>query len=423
MDKTKLRDLRSEALHHLQHELLPFWLHRCQDEVNGGYITHFDQYGKDTGLDEKSMLGQARLVYTFASAYRSGLAGPEFLELAKHGVDFLLEKMWDREHEGFYWTTNRKGDPQIPDKILYGHSFIIYSLSEYTLASGDPRGLEYAERSFDLLQKYAADTMYGGYFEMFHRDWTLRGPGRAGGDRKTLDVHMHLMEAFTTLYECSGQEVHRRKLREIIDLLTQRILHPEYLTGIPQFWADWTVAPQIEFEIIWGLDRFDEAGVKANADDNTSYGHNVEFAWLLMHALDTLGQPYDEFLTIIKKQYEHALKDGIDWEYGGVYVEGSHAGGVHDREKEFWQQAEMMIGLLQACLVFGPDDYFPAYENVHRFVFDKLIDHEVGEWRPLLTREGEPIWTHLSTSWKLNYHSVRAVVQSILRMDQLLERY
>src|SRR4030066_202001 len=114
---------------------------------------------------------------------------------------------------------------KIDKKIIYGHSFAIYSLSEYTLATGDQRGIEYAEKVFDLIQKYCADTMYGGYWEMFHRDWTLCGPSSQGGDRKTLDVHMHLMEAFTTLYECTGKEVHRRKLLEDIDILMNRIIH------------------------------------------------------------------------------------------------------------------------------------------------------------------------------------------------------
>jgi mannobiose 2-epimerase len=141
--------------------------------------------------------------------------------------------MWDRKNEGFYWMMDRKGNVKIDKKIIYGQSFAIYSLSEYTMATGDRRGIEYAEKVFDLIQKYCADTMYGGYWEMFERDWTLRGPGSAGGDRKTLDVHMHLMEAFTALYECTGRDVHRRKLLEVIEILQHRINHPMYRTGIP----------------------------------------------------------------------------------------------------------------------------------------------------------------------------------------------
>jgi len=419
--KDKILKLKNEAQQHLTEELLPFWFDRCKDDVYGGFITHFDKEGNDTGVNEKSMLGQARCVYSFASAHRAGYGDGICLEYAKHGVDFLIDKMWDEAHEGFFWLTDRKGNVLIDEKIIYGHSFIIYGFSEYTLASGDQRGLYYAEKCFDLLQKYGADTMHGGYFEMFQRDWTLKGLGAAGGDRKTLDVHMHLMEAFTTLYECSGKEVHKRKLLEIIDILTKRIIHPEYLTGIPQFTADWKVAPQIKFDIIWGWDRFSEDGVKSSPEDNTSYGHNVEFAWLLMHAIEIADIPFEKHKDVIQTQFDHALADGIDWEFGGVYVEGSHAGGVTDREKEFWQQAEMLIALLQACVVYGPTKYLPVYENVHRFVFDKMIAHHVGEWLPLLTRKGEPIWRHMSHNWKINYHSIRALVQSIERMNKLLD--
>ena len=419
--KNQLLQLKNEAEHHLKEELLPFWMYRCKDEINGGYITHFDKNGEDTGEDEKSTLGQARCVYSFSAAHRAGYGGGKCLEYAKHGVDFLIDKMWDKEHQGFFWTTNRAGDVAIDEKIMYGHSFAIYSLSEYTLAFGDPRGLEYAEKCFDLLQKYAADTMHGGYYEMFHSDWSLKGPDAAGGDRKTLDVHMHLMEAFTTLYECSGKEVHKRKLLEIIDILIKKIIHPQYLTGIPQFTIDWKVAPQIKFDIIWGWDRFSEDGTKSAAEDNTSYGHNVEFAWLLIHALEIADIPLNTYEKVILQQFDHALSDGIDWEFGGVYVEGSHSGGVYDREKEFWQNAEMLIALLQACITFDVKKYLPVYENVHRFVYDKMINHTIGEWTPLLTRQGEPIWEHMSHSWKINYHTIRAVIQSIERMDALIK--
>ena len=72
-------------------------------------------------------------------------------------------------------------------------------------------------------------------------------------------------------------------------------------------------------------------------------------------------------------------------EYGGVYVEGPHDGGpAHDTQKEFWQQAETLIGMLDGCALFGLDPYWTAYEAVHRFVFDKVVNREVGEWWPLL---------------------------------------
>ena len=115
------------------------------------------------------------------------------------------------------------------------------------------------------------------------------------------------------------------------------------------------------------------------------------------------------------------LNNGIDNEFGGVFVEGPHAGGVSDREKEFWQQAEVLTAMLDAYIMFHDSVFLEAYRNVHRFVFDKMINKEVGEWFPLLTREGDPIWTHMGHSWKINYHTVRAMVLSINRLNKILE--
>lgn len=414
--------LREEAYFHLVNELLPFWTSRMVDGKYGGFITHFDREGNDTGEDEKSLIAQTRCLYTLASAHRAGYGNGKLAALARHGADYLIEKMWDSENEGFFWMTDRKGKIKNDKKIIYGHSFAIYSLSEYTLATGDKRGIEYAEKVFDLIQKHCADTMYGGYWEMFERDWTLRGAGAEGGDRKTLDVHMHLMEAFTTLYECTGKDVHKRKLMEAIDILQHRINHPVYRTGIPQFFKDWTIAPQIKFEVIWGWDRFTGEGTKINVTDNTCYGHNAEYAWLLIHAIEILKTGIEPYLNDLRTIFDHTVNNGIDKDYGGVFVEGPHSGGVSDREKEFWQQAEVLIGLLDAYIIFRDKIFLDSYKNVHRFVFDKVINKEVGEWFPLLTREGNPIWTHMGHSWKINYHTVRSMIQSIQRLDKIISR-
>ena len=365
MNRNEIISLRKEVENHLLNELLPFWTSRMIDKTNGGYITHFDKDGKDSGEDEKSLIAQTRSVYSLSSAHRAGYGDGKFAKMAKHGVDFLINKMWDKEYGGFFWMVNRKGEVKIDQKIAYGLSFAIYSLSEYTLATGDPVGVEYAGKVFDLMQKYCVDTMYGGYWEMFHRDWTLCGPGSQGGDRKTLDVHMHLMEAFTTLYECTGQDVHRRKLLEDIDLLKFRIIHPVYKTGIPQFYKDWSVAPQIKFDIIWGWDRFSPEGKKGNATDNTCYGHNAEFAWLLIHALDILKIDPRIDSDLLRIIFDHTVNNGIDKEYGGVYVEGPHSGGVYERDRRAFllsvrHQRRLCRARVSVCFIHSrPDALLP----------------------------------------------------------------
>jgi mannose 2-epimerase len=405
-----------ELKFHLTRELLPFWLSRIMDEKNGGFITHFDKDGRDTGENEKSLIAQTRSLYSLSSAARHGYETEKCITLARSGLDFLLKHLWDEKNGGFFWMVDRQGGLVSDDKVLYGQSFAIYSLSEYYLAIGDPRGLAYADKLFDLIQEHCHDPEFGGYFEMFNAGWDLAAPGPGGGDRKTLDVHMHLMEAFTSLYEASQAPAHRDSLSEVIRLLTDKIIHPVYKTGIPQFTPEWKVAPQIKFNIIWGWDRYAEGGSKPHAEDNTAYGHNAEFAWLLIHALRVLNFSVENYRDMLKQIFDHTVKNGIDREYGGVFVEGPHSGGVYDMEKEFWQQAEVMIGMLDAYILFHDQNYLDAYANVHRFVFDKMINHPVGEWWPLLTREGEPIWTHMGHSWKINYHTIRCLVQCIERM-------
>ena len=131
MTSEKLTALRQEIQTYLSGSLLPFWIQRTVDKENGGFITHFDQFGKDSGEDEKSLIAQSRSVFTYSSAVRAGYDTDGTLaEMARQGVDYLIDKMWDNEYGGFFWMTNRKGEVTIDEKIVYGLSFCIYSLSE-----------------------------------------------------------------------------------------------------------------------------------------------------------------------------------------------------------------------------------------------------------------------------------------------------
>jgi mannose 2-epimerase len=421
IDRNRLTIWRDDMADHLQNELLPFWLERCIDRRHGGYLTHFDAAGEDTGVDEKSLIAQTRTLFTMASAHRAGYGEGACLAAARHGLDFLLERFADADHGGFHWLTDRAGRPLDRRKIVYGHSFAIYALAETALAVGDPRARAAAETTFALVQDKCLDSSRGGYFEMFADDWTLAGPGAGGGDRKTFDAHLHLMEAFTTLLELTGRAEVRTALAAVIRLLTGPLMHPEHGTGLAQCFPDWKLAPQIKFDVVWGHDRFADGDAKPHATDTTSFGHNVEFAWLLAHAFDVAGRPFDDIAPGYRRLLDHAVAHGLDREHGGLFVEGPHAGGVHDTDKEFWQQAEALVAFADAAGRFSDDRYLEPYGAVHRFVFDKVIHREVGEWWPLLTREGTPIWTHLGDNWKVNYHTVRSMIQTIRRLDALLE--
>lgn len=401
--------------HYLNQQLIPFWAARAVEPRFGGFQTNYDSNGKRTKVTEKSLLSQCRAIFTIAHAMRLGFHWPGGREALQQGIDFLFKHFRDPQYDGYYWIVEADGTPKDDNKIIYGHSFLIYGLAEYALLTGDEVAKREARRIFDLLQEKVADQEHGGYFEHFNRQFNLK---KARGDfnsHKSLDVHMHLMEAFTTLYELTQAAAHKKALMEVIDLIFDKMVDPETRTGISMFTAEWQPIPNVELETVWGRDRFNEEG---KGVDITSYGHNIELAWLYLHAQDILGIPRKKSLDRVLPIYEHTYEKGVDWKYGGLYVEGKRRGAVTEPTKEFWQQAEGMVGFLDAYLLTGNKKYLDAFYNVHDFVFSKMINWDLGEWLALLDEKGNVIWDYMGTSWKVFYHTVRGTCQVIRKLEQ-----
>lgn len=416
-EQAQLGVLRDEIRAHLEGGLIPFWLARAEDTEYGGFLTNFDAQGRHTGTPEKYVNTQCRLIWTFSHLHRFG-PREEYVRLTRQGVDFLLSHLWDPEYGGFFWKCRRDGAALDDAKIVYGESFAIYALSEYTLATGDPRGLDYAGRTFDLLQKHCADTRHGGYREYLNRDWTPEAPGFGGGDRKTLDTHMHLMESFTVLYEASRADLHRRKLLEVVDLIAKRMIDPATGCGLNQFDLAWNSVPALALKRTWNAERFGEH--PADPTETTSYGHNTELAWLLRRALETAGASLDPYKPIMRRLLDHAVRHGVDWVHGGIYRDGLRATGEPIvQEKEFWQHAEALVGFLDGYELFGDPRYLEAFACLWRFVRDHMIIREVGEWRTLLARDGKPLDANIGNPWKVSYHTGRAMIECARRMQRI----
>jgi mannose/cellobiose epimerase-like protein (N-acyl-D-glucosamine 2-epimerase family) len=404
---------------YLTGQLYPFWYARVA-APEGGFTTYFDRNGKPTGQTDKTIIQQTRSIFMLSHAIRNGYDQGKARGLLEPGLEWFLRTFKDPEHDGWQWIVDKNGTPVSTDKIMYGQSFVIYSMSECALATGSAVARATAEHTFDLIQKYAADTQYGGYREMFLRDWQPRPSGAYGGDRKSFDVHMHLMEAYTKLYELTKAEIHRRKLIEVIELLWARMFHRPTWTGISQYGLDFSPLPAIMFKTVWGSDRDNEG--EPRPLNNTSYGHNIEFLWLFLHALEVLGLSADPWKEKLRALAEHTVRYGVDQQYGGVFIEGPHDGPARDLQKEFWQQAESLVGLLDAYLLFGERKYWDAFTKVFGFVWDHGINHEVGEWYALLDRDGTVRWDYLGHAWKNNYHTTRSMVQTLIRLKKIEER-
>ena len=115
------------------------------------------------------------------------------------------------------------------------------------------------------------------------------------------------------------------------------------------------------------------------------------------------------------------MEFGLDAEYGGVCVDGPADGPATNPNKQFWQQAEVMVGMLDAYSLLGQDRYWQAFTNVHDFVFERMINFDGGgEWFALCDRTGTPIWDYQGHQWKISYHTVRSMIEVIARLRGLL---
>lgn len=400
--------------------IIPFWLDKSVDKEYGGYLTSFDEKGEFDGNGIKNIVTQARMVWGFSNLleYAKEEDKPRMAEAAKQGAEYLMNEFWDKEYGGWYWLLNRDSSIADPAKLTYGEGFAIYALSEYYLVYKDERALEFACKGFDLLQKYAADTLYGGYYENIERNWELSPAGKMAGDRKSLDIHMHLLETFTTLYKASGLEIHKRKLQEVYDLIVAHMMNTKDGYGFNQFDIRWNKIPAVNIPRTWNAER--ESSEKIDTPtDTTSYGHNVEFTWLADLALRTMGSETDADRDLFRKILDHSLAHGYDHENGGMFRDGVGCGPALVTDKEWWQNFESMTGYLNGYTLYGDERYFDAFIGLWEFNRKYFMNYEVGESRQLLKKDGTPIIANMGNPWKGIYHTGRAFAECLRRLTTI----
>jgi mannobiose 2-epimerase len=415
----QMQKYKKELVNTLQNYIIPFWLEKSEDKLYGGYLTSFDENGLFEGDGEKNIVTQSRMVWGFSHLieYAKDSDKDSMKKIATQGAMFLIDKFWDKEHGGFYWLLNRDGSVKDSSKLTYGEGFAIYALSEYYLVFKAPWALEYASKCFDYIQKYSTDTQHGGYYENIESDWSISPSGPYAGDRKSLDIHMHLLEAFTTLYKASGEEIHKRKLIEVYNLIFDHMVNVEKGYGYNQFDLSFNKIPAINILRTWNAERETNEKVEIPTD-TTSYGHNLELTWLGDEALSVIGERKKEDNIFIQKVIEHSLQYGFDFDNGGIYREGVADQKVLVFDKEWWQNFEAMTGFLNGYILFNDEKYFDAFVSTWNFIDKYFMNYEVGESRQLLTIKGDIIVGNVGNLWKGIYHTGRALAECISRLDK-----
>src|SRR5450432_2735601 len=386
-----------EAKAQLAEKILPYWFDTAQDTNHGGYLLADDAVKGRRVPEEKQIVTQSRMVWGFSQAHLAGFSDTNrnYLKAAAQGYHFLLDHFLDRENGGYFWTTDLNGKPLNEGNYLYGESFVIYAFVEYYRASGDKDALNHALELYRTVQTHFHDGKNGGWFEHAERNWKLLSPGDPRSEveiigYKSANSHLHWMEALTELYDATHDPDVKESLAEALHI------------NSTYFYPDDPARCAFHRQFDWQL-------VTAPGSAGLSYGHNVEFAWLMIRAENVLGQKpsWKHFYALL----DHALKYGYDYEHGGLYSHGVDDQPATDTEKVWWIQAEMLAALTDALKHESNASYAAALNQLLQFVKTYQTDPASGIWLYAVSADGKPKDTSRANSWKANYHDVRGLVK------------
>ena len=396
--------LRDEVEQSLRKGILEVWFPRALDRDHGGFLCDFDYQWKPSGAQPKTIVFQSRLTWLASQAAMRYPDDPRYREAAAHGFKFLRDRLWDKqEGGGWYWHLDRAGSVDAEWKGVkhaYGIAFGIYACAAYYRATFDPQALQLAKDAFAWLERHGHDESVGGYQEYFGRDGDpifdvssnpLNRDRDAIGTHvglKSMNTHIHLLEALSALYAVWSDEAVKKRLDEVLRLVCDKIVAPG--GGMHQFFnAAWKPIPDLD-----------------------SFGHDIETAYLLLEGAQSLGNDAGRIPAVAKALIDHALDYGWDDANGGFFEAGGTFGPVHDKRKSWWVQAEGLNTLLVMSRLHprDPRNYRKLFERQWAYMKKNVIDAEHGEWYPNALDAGGNAKANKASEWKAGYHGGRALL-------------
>ena len=174
-----------------------------------------------------------------AAAFRV-LGKKEYIETATRAKREIIDRFYDKEYGGVFWSLDSQGRPLDTKKQIYALGFAIYGLSEYARATGDKEAEDYALRLFNDIEKYSFDNVKNGYFEALTRDWQpiadMRLSEKDANEHKTMNTHLHIIEPYTNLYRVCGDERLKERIANLLHIFREKIL--DRSTGHLQLFFD-----------------------------------------------------------------------------------------------------------------------------------------------------------------------------------------
>jgi cellobiose epimerase len=394
----KMSQLKKEVSANLTTNLLPWWSKNMVDYSHGGFYGRIDGNEKVYPEQEKGGILNARILWTYSSAYRI-YKDTAYLRLATRAKDYIMAHFIDRKYGGAYRSVDAKGEPEDTRKQTYTQSFFIYGMAEYYRATGDKEALQTARDIFETFEKYVLDKESNGYFEVFTRDWKRSHDKLIGEttikDEKTMNTHLHLMEAYTNLYRVWPDKRMEERLRNMVEIFLDHIIDKKTFHLINFMDKNWNSTSKID-----------------------SYGHDIESSWLLYEAASLIGDP--DLLARVKQvsiKIADAASEGLQSDGSLAYEKNLSTGHVAT-ERSWWPQSEAIVGFLNAFELTEDEKYLDRAVKCWEYTNKHLIDNKNGGWFSGASESGVPEKGDKAGFWICPYHNGRMCMEVVERVSQ-----
>lgn len=389
--------IMNRMLSTLEDNILRFWLDKMVDTERGGFYGKMDAEGVVDKNAPKGAILTGRILWTMAAAYRI-TQNPEYLTAATHAKRFLIDKLYDEEYGGVYWSVTAEGAPLDTKKQFYALGFAIYGLSEYVRVTGDEEALHYAIKLYDSIEEHSHDRRYGGYIEATSRDWQpiedMRLSTKDRNDRKSMNTHLHIIEPYANLLRVWRSDELVESVCGLLDIFEKHIVDPE------------SGHLRLFFDDEW---RSQTAMI--------SYGHDIEAAWLIIEAATVVGDAtLIEHFGELARRIAAAAAEGIQSDGSMAYeydLENQH----HDNDRHWWVQAETVVGYFYMWHLYGDEEALERAVRAWKYIDKDIIDHTNGEWWWSRKADGTiNMQEDKAGFWKCPYHNSRMCIELLQTM-------
>lgn len=416
--------LREQFRSALFDDVVPWWTRHSPDYEYGGFFSCLERDGHAYAGD-KFMWMLGREIWMFSHLARCHERREEWLNLASHGIDFLLKHAF-RPDGKMYFRVTREGRSLSSCLSLYTEVFAAMALAEYGQIVNNRnhwcKAIDLYHRILPRLGQ-SSDTAMLGYpldaeFHLHGHDMVRMNLAAVF---RALDPHPSWNQALLTSVDSILTRHWKPDLKALIenvaldgspllDITEGRMVHPGH--AIESAWMLMEIALSTPEPIPLPEHvcprQVTEPACKAQLQGAHSPNRNGSG--------DSAKHPNDALVQVAIDIMLSSLERGWDETYGGIrYVttlDGTPSHVLESDLKLWWPHCESLYTILLAWAYTGNEEIGRWYQKVHDYTFRSFPDPECGEWFGYLNRDGSPVFTAKATGWKCFFHLPRTLFRS-----------